>query len=128
MEITAGMTGSKSLRVQQRDTAEEIGSGSLSVLATPCMIALMEGASCAAIEKGLSAGKTTVGISMNIDHTAPTPVGLNVTAEATVIDIQGKMITFSVHAYDEKGEIGRGIHKRCIVDSQRFLQKAYEKI
>ena len=57
-----------------------------------------------------------------------TPVGLEVRAEAEVIAVEGKVITFEVRAFDEAGEIGKGTHKRVIVNSQRFLDKAYTKL
>ena len=53
---------------------------------------------------------------------------MDVRAEATVTAVEGKVITFELHAYDEAGEIGRGTHKRVIVASQKFLDKAYSKL
>ena len=92
------------------------------------MVALMEGAACEAISEALPQGKTTVGMELSIQHTAPTPVGLEVWAEAEVTDVTPKVITFAVSAYDEAGQIGKGTHKRAIVDAQKFLEKAYEKL
>ena len=128
MEITVGMKGQAFTDVERADTAKEVGSGDLLVYATPCMVALMEGASCEAIAEALKETETTVGISLNIEHTSATPVGLEVRAEASVIGVEGKVITFEVAAYDEIGEIGRGIHKRVVVNSQKFLDKAYAKL
>ena len=128
MEITVGMKGQVSTLVEREDTAAEVGSGSLMVYATPCMVALMEGAACDAIEEALSETQTTVGTELNIQHVSATPVGLEVRAEAEVIAVDGKVITFQLSAYDEAGEIGKGTHKRVIVSSQRFLDKAYDKL
>lgn len=128
MEITVGMKGQAFTDVERADTAKEVGSGDLLVYATPCMVALMEGAACEAIAEALKETETTVGISLNIEHTSATPVGLEVRAEAAVIGVEGKVITFEVAAYDEIGEIGRGIHKRVVVNSQKFLDKAYAKL
>lgn len=128
MEITVGMIGKAENLCEREDTAQEVGSGSLLVYATPCMVALMEGAACEAVAEAVPEGKTTVGISMNIEHTSATPVGMDVRAEAQVTEVNGKVITFTVTAYDEKGEIGKGTHKRCLVDSQRFLEKTYNKL
>lgn len=128
MEITIGMKGQAFTDVERADTAKEVGSGDLLVYATPCMVALMEGAACEAIAEALKETETTVGIALNIEHTSATPVGLEVRAEAAVISVEGKVITFEVTAYDEIGEIGRGIHKRVIVNSQKFLDKAYSKL
>lgn len=128
MEITAGMKGEVSTLVEREDTAREVGSGSLLVYATPCMVALMEGAACEAIADALPEGSTSVGIMLNIEHTSATPVGLEVRAEAEVIAVEGSTITFHVTAYDEAGKIGEGTHKRVIISSQRFLDKAYGKL
>lgn len=128
MEITVGMAGTVSTSVEREDTALEVGSGSLLVYATPCMVALMEGAACEAIADAVSDDKTTVGIELNISHLAATPVGMDVRAEAEVTAVEGNIITFSVTAYDEAGKIGEGTHKRAIVTSQRFLDKTYAKL
>ena len=128
MEITIGMKGEVSTLVEREDTAKEVGSGDLLVYATPCMVALMEGAACEAIAEALSDTQTTVGTALNIEHVSATPVGLDVRAVAEVTNVEGKVITFEVHAFDEAGEIGRGTHKRVIVNAQKFLEKAYAKL
>ena len=84
MDITVGMKGSVSALVERQDTAQEVGSGSLLVYATPCMVALMEGAACEAIASALPQDMTTVGTELNISHISATPVGLEVRAEAEV--------------------------------------------
>lgn len=128
MEITVGMKASVETLVEREDTAKEVGSGDLLVYATPCMVALMEGAACEAITEALSDNQTTVGTALNIEHISATPVGLEVRAEAEVTAVEGKVITFAVRAFDESGEIGKGTHKRVIVNSQKFLEKAYAKL
>ena len=128
MEITVGMKGESFNLVEREDTAFEVGSGSLLVYATPCMVALMEGAACEAIAPAIPEGKTSVGTALNISHIAATPVGLEVRAEAEVIAVEGNTITFQVTAYDESGKIGEGTHKRAVVSSQRFLEKVYSKL
>lgn len=128
MEITVGMKGEAFTDVERSDTAKEVGSGDLLVYATPCMVALMEGAACEAIAEALKEDLTTVGTALNIEHTSATPVGLEVRAEAVVTAVESKVITFDVTAYDEIGEIGKGTHKRIIVNSQKFLDKAYMKL
>ena len=128
MEITVGMKAEVASFVEREDTAKEVGSGDLLVYATPCMVALMEGAACEAIAEALGDSQTTVGILLNIEHISATPVGLDVRAEAEVTAVEGKVITFELHAYDEAGEIGKGTHKRVIVNSQKFLDKAYDKL
>ncbi len=128
MEITVGLTGVATTLAEREDTAKEVGSGDLLVYATPCMVALMEGAACEAIAECLSENQTTVGTAVNIEHISATPVGLEVRAEAQVTAVEGKVITFSVTAYDEAGEIGRGTHTRVVVNVQKFLERAYNKL
>ena len=128
MEIAIGTKGIVSTLVEREDTAQEVGSGSLLVYATPCMVALMEGAACEAISEFLPEEKTSVGIELSISHLSATPVGLEVRAEAEVTAVDGSVVTFQVTAYDEAGKIGEGIHKRAVITTQRFLDKTYSKL
>ena len=128
MEITVGMKGESFNLVEREDTAYEVGSGSLLVYATPCMVALMEGAACEAISSALPEGQTSVGTELNIKHVSATPVGLEVRAVAEVTAVEGKVITFEVKAYDEAGLIGEGTHKRAVINAQRFLERTYSKL
>ena len=128
MEITVGMKGEVGTTAEREDTALEVGSGSLLVYATPCMVALMEGAACEAIAEAMEENQTTVGTMLNIEHISATPVGLDVRAVAEVTAVEGKVITFDVKAYDEAGEIGHGTHKRVIINTQKFLDRTYAKL
>ena len=128
MEITVGMKAEVFTLAEREDTALEVGSGSLLVYATPCMVALMEGAACEAIAACLNENQTSVGTELNIRHISATPVGLEVRAEAEVTAVEGNTVTFAVTAFDEAGKIGEGTHKRVIVSTQRFLDKAYAKL
>jgi len=128
MAIEIGMKGEVQTVVEREDTAAEVGSGSLLVYATPCMVALMEGAACEAIADELKETGTTVGTELNIQHISATPVGLEVRAVATVTAVEGKVITFDVEAFDEAGPIGKGTHKRVLITAQRFLDKTYSKL
>ena len=128
MDISVGMRGTASTVVERADTALEVGSGSLLVYATPCMVALMEGAACEAIAQALSEEKTSVGIELNLQHTSATPVGMEVSAYAEVTAVDGNIVTFSITATDEAGNIGTCTHKRAIISTQRFLDKTYAKL
>jgi predicted thioesterase len=123
-EITIGTKASAVMPVTEDKTAKTVGSGSLLVFATPMMAALMEKAACEALAAFLEDGETTVGTELNIQHTAATPVGLTVTAEAEVTAVNGREITFKVTARDDAGEIGSGTHKRFLVFAEKFQNKA----
>lgn len=128
MELEVGLKGKVTSAVEREDTAQEVGSGNLLVYATPCMVALMEGAACEAIVEAMADNKTSVGIELNITHISATPVGLEVYAEAELTAVEKNILTFKVTAYDEAGVIGEGTHKRAIVTTQKFLEKTYEKL
>jgi len=127
MSISTGLTGRAEVLVSHENTAQAMGSGSLPVFATPAMVALMEGAAVAALAPHLDVGKTTVGTRMDITHDAATPVGLKVWAHCELIEVKDRTYTFSVTAQDEHGLIGKGIHERCLVGTERFLARVERK-
>ena len=128
MTLQVGQKKSIARIVAEKDTALAVGSGSLKVLATPVMLALIEQAAAELVEENLPAELTSVGISVNVKHTAPTPVGMTIRAEAEVVEIDGRKIIFEVAAYDDDGEIGTGRHERFIVEREKFQSKADRKI
>jgi predicted thioesterase len=109
--------------VTETDTAAYYGSGLLNVFATPAMIALMEQSAYFLAKVSLPENQDTVGIEVNIKHTRATPLGVNVYAEAELIAIDGKKLTFNVVAFDEQGEIGRGVHMRYIINPAKYMNK-----
>ena len=128
MIVEVGMTGSAETLVERADTAQEVGSGSLLVYATPCMVALMEGAACNALEGKLAEGETSVGTRMDVQHLAATPVGMEVRAESRLTAVDGRRLTFEITAFDEAGEIGKATHERVVVKTERILAPAYAKL
>ncbi|HHX65572.1 MAG TPA: thioesterase family protein [Chloroflexi bacterium] len=122
--IQVGATGERSLVVEEGHTAHHWGSGVLYVLATPEMIALMEGAAVDVVDPLLPEGYRSVGTVVNISHLAPTVMGRTVTARAELIEIDGRRLTFRVVARDEVGVIGEGEHQRFIIHVERFTARA----
>jgi predicted thioesterase len=108
--------------------ASAVGSGSLDVLATPALIALMEQSACAAVEGRMAEGQTTVGVRIDMRHLAPTPPGLEVRARAELVEIDGRKLVFRVEAFDAREKIGDGLHERAIVDGARRLSRATAKL
>ena len=111
-------------------TAAAIGSGALPVFGTPFMAAMMENAAMTCLQQFLEDGQGSVGTHLDITHTAPTPIGMKVTAEAEIKDVSenGKMVVFNVRAWDEKGPISSGIHTRAIINNEKFLAKCNAKL
>ena len=124
MENLTGMTNAAEDFVTEENSALALKSGSLKVYATPAMIRLIEEAAAELLEKHLPTESTSVGISISVNHTAPTPLGMNVRAEVKIVSVEGRKIIFEVAAFDERGEIGRGTHERFIVDRKKFQSKA----
>ncbi len=122
--ITTGMKGSFEVIADDAKTAKTMKSGSLEVFATPALVAALEAAAVAAVEKELDDGYTTVGCSISITHTAPSIVGSKIIATATVKEIIDRRIVFNVTASDENGIIGEGEHIRAVVNKAKFMSKA----
>jgi predicted thioesterase len=127
-QISPGLTGMAEIVVGPEHTAPFVGSGRIAVLATPVMINLIEAAALAAVEHLLPAGHQSLGIQLDVSHTAATPVGLRVTATAEVSQIQGRTITFRVAARDEFEPIGGGTHRRVVVSVSRFDERVQRKL
>lgn len=126
--LEAGIKGTKETMVTNENTAKTMGSGTLDVFATPAMIALMENTAYESVASELEEGSGTVGTALNVKHVAATPVGMKVTCETELIKVDGRALTFSVKAFDEKGLIGEGEHERFIVFNEKFQAKADAKL
>jgi fluoroacetyl-CoA thioesterase len=126
--IVPGLRGTAEIVVGPEHTAPFVGSGRIAVLATPVMINLIEAAALAAVEHLLPAGHQSLGIHLDVSHTAATPVGLRVTATAEVAQVQGRTISFQVVARDEFEQIGGGTHRRVVVSVSRFDERVQHKL
>ncbi len=123
MEIQIGATGKAGRAVTEKDTARIVKSGSLNVLATPVLSALMEEAAVNALADFLPEGKTSVGGYIAVHHNAPTLPGRRIEATAIITEATGKKITFRITAREDEKEIGTADHIRFIVDETDFMDK-----
>jgi len=121
--IRPGLTGLAQVEVNNQNTAIAYGSGGIDVYATPAMIGLMEKAALCSVEPLLPEGLSTVGIKVNVEHLAATPIGGKVRAESKLLEIDGRRLVFDVQAHDEMRLVGRGTHERFIVEIDKFLQR-----
>ena len=128
MSIELGTRGRSETVVTEQNTAEAVGSGLVPVFATPYMIALMENAAASSLLPYLAEDEGSVGTRLDVSHDSATPIGMKVWAEAEVVAVEGKKITFSVSAFDEAGPIGRGTHERFLIKPEKFLIKAQAKL
>ena len=127
-QLKPGLRGEAGLVVSAEHTAPRVGSGAVSVLATPVMINLMEAAALAAVERFLPPGYQSLGTVLNVRHIAATPVGMRVTASATLEKVDGRTLAFRVEARDERELIGDGTHERVVVNVEKFDQRVKRKL
>lgn len=127
-DIIIGTRFTSSTLVINSNTAIKVGSGEADVFATPMMIALMENAAYLCLKPFLDESESSVGVNINVSHESATPVGMSVSATAEIIAVEGKAVTFSVVASDSCGIIGRGEHKRVVINSEKFIQRANSKL
>ncbi|MDI7275279.1 MAG: thioesterase family protein [Anaerolineae bacterium] len=125
--IKPGLAGRSELVVARENTARHLGSGGVEVLATPELVRLMERAAVAAVDHLLPEGYRTVGARVDVQHLAPTPVGMRVVASAELVAVDGRRLTFQVEAHDERELVGRGSHERAIIELARFAQRVEQK-
>ena len=125
--IETGIKGYQEIEVTKADTATAYTRGTLDVLATPRMIALVEEAAWKSLTGYLDPGMGTVGIKLEVKHLAPTPVGMRVWCETVLSEVDGKRLVFDAAVFDEAGKIGEGAHERFLVEEERFQRKADQK-
>jgi predicted thioesterase len=123
--VEPGLCAEVQATVSQEDTALALHSGEVPVLGTPKVVALCEEASVAAVAGHLGPGETTVGHTIQLDHVAPTRVGTVVRAEATLLKVNGRRLTFSVSVNDARGLVAAGKMTRVVVATDRFMDKAH---
>ena len=122
--LEIGMKGSAETVVTIDNTAKAFTSGALEVFATPAMISLMEETCWKMIQPELEEGLGSVGTKVNVSHMAPSAIGKTVMCEATLIEIDGRRLTFEVVCSDENGMVGMGTHERFIINNDKFMAKA----
>ena len=127
MTLETGIRGEQSVLVTAANTAKTMGSGTLDVFATPALVALAEKTCWMSVADALGEGNGSVGTKLELEHTAPTPVGMTVTCESELVAVEGRKLTFKVALHDEKGPVGGGTHERFVINNAKFAAKAEAK-
>lgn len=129
-QLAPGATVTVSHTVAETDLASSLsGEDSFPpVFATSRMVALMEVAASRTMASDLAGGELSVGVSVDVTHSAATPPGATVRATARFVGVEGKLYVFEVVAEDDGGEIGRGIHRRAVVHADRLLAGAKRRV
>jgi len=125
--LEPGLVGRSSKTVEARDLASAFGNPEAHVLATMVVATLLETASLAALEGCLGRDQICVGSRLDFAHTAPTPPGFTVRAEARLKEVDRRRLLFEVRAWDEVQEVAQGTHERFILDKARFLAQVSAK-
>ena len=125
--LRPGLEGHAKAVVTEDMLAPAVGSGTVAVYATPCLVALMEQAAVACVEGSLAAGEASLGIRIDIDHTAPAVPGQAVSARAILTEIDGRKLTIAIEAWNPAGSIGTATHTRVVIDAARFRAKLAAK-
>lgn len=126
--LSPGLKGTSTLVVRPEHTAAKVGSGVIPVLATPIMINVIEAAALACVEHLLPEGHQSLGTRLDVSHIAATPVGMSITAQATVTNVEGRNIHFAISCRDDKDLIGEGTHERVVVNVERFAERVRRKV
>lgn len=124
MPLRAGATATSTFDVTDDDTARELGSGDLEVLATPRLLAWCERVTCSVVEGELDDGSTSVGTRVQLQHLLATGVGARVRVTATLAYVDGRLLRFEVTAIDGAERlVGTGEVTRVVVDRERFAAR-----
>ena len=127
MSLEPGLKGCAETVVVHENTAAAVGSGAQEVFATPSMIALMEKAALETVLPYLAEGESTVGTEIHVTHGAAIPVGFPVVAEAELVAVDRRKLSFRVCARSGDEVIGQGTHTRFIINAEKFMQKVAAK-
>ncbi len=123
IRLQEGIVGTSQIMVKKEDTAMQYGSGLVEVFATPAMVAIMEKTCLESLLNHLPETASTVGTMINVSHSKATPMGMKVTCQSKLIEIDRRRLVFEVEAHDEEGLIGKGTHERFIIDKAKFMAK-----
>lgn len=126
--IEPGLQKTARYTVTEEMTASDLGSGEVSLLGTPALVALVERTAMASVNPALEEGATTVGARVELDHVAPTLVGATVSVTTRLDEVDGRRLWFSVEVTDDGGTVSTGRHLRVVVDRERFLERAEERV
>ena len=119
--LQKGMTNEEEYIVDKKVATTHLSG--VSVLATPVLIGWIEETALQLCKQVLPAGYDTVGCEVNVKHIAPTPMEMNVRVITEIEEVNGKIITFKVKAYDDNNKICEGTHVRAVIETERFKAK-----
>lgn len=126
--LKSGIKNTITITVDESKTAKVVGSGMLDVFATPAMVALMEQTAASSVQPHLEDGTTSVGTKIDVQHLSADPVGIEVTCESELVEVDNRRLVFSITVSDKHGIVGVATHERFIIKSERFMEKTNAKL
>lgn len=126
--LNKGITNKITIKVTQDKTAKVMGSGTLDVFATPAMVALMEQTAASSVQPHLEDGVTSVGTKINVEHLSADPVGIEVTCESVLTEVDNRKLIFDIVVSDKHGIVGKAYHERFLIKSESFMTKTNAKL
>ena len=123
--LRVGMKHVQDMTVEERHTTRR---GDYRVFSTPSMTQFVEMTAQALAAPHLKPGQGQVGTMVTIRHLAPTPLGRNVRAEAELVAIDRRKLTFKVKVYDEVEQLGDAEHERFVIDVDKYVERLRKKI
>lgn len=125
--VKPGTVGEEYFVVGEKHLIDFVHDGMPEILCTPWLVWFLEHAARNAVLPVLEPGESTVGVVVNVQHLAPTPLGGRVTCRAKVISVDGTQVSFQLEAHDEHEQIARGTHKLRVIQAARLAKKVAAK-
>ena len=126
--LNTGIKNTLTIKVTKDKKAKVLGSGTLDVFATPAMVALMEQTAAQSVQPLLENGITSVGTKINVEHLSADPVGIEVTCESTLVEIDNRRLVFDIVVSDKHSVVGKAYHERFLIKSESFMTKTNAKL
>jgi fluoroacetyl-CoA thioesterase len=123
--LKAGMKHAQEWVVEEKHTTQR---GDYRVFSTPSMTQLVESTANQLAAPHLKPGQGQVGVVVTVRHMGPTPMGKKVRAEAELVAIDRRRLSFKVKIYDDVEQVGEAEHERFVIDLDRYFDKLRKKL
>ena len=123
--LKVGMKHAQEWMVEEKHTTQR---GDYRVFSTPSMTQLVESTANQLAAPHLLPGQGQVGVVVTVRHMGPTPMGKKVRAEAELIAIDRRRLTFKVKIHDDVEQVGEAEHERFVIDLDKYFEKLKKKL
>ena len=132
-ELKVGLKHTKSIKVEPGLTVPEVSPAfgefrdMPPVFATAYMVGFVEATCIEGMKPFMGPGQGSVGVHVDMSHSAATPVGMTVTAEVELVSVEGRRLRFKIECRDDKDVIGAGFHERFVIEVPKFVARVEAK-